>query len=134
VTNVHFRGWIDKEALPDEIAASHLCLGVFGTTKQSRCTIQNKIWEGMMMQRPVITGDAETIRLALKHKEHVYLVPRADAQALADGILALEAEPALRAAIATAAFERVQQNTIAAIGHQTAVALQALVYSQEATS
>jgi len=114
--NVHFCGWIDKEQLPDEIAKSHICLGVFGTTKQSRCTIQNKIWEGMMMQRPVITGDAATIREELTHQKHVYLVERANPSALADGILALERDSALRQRMKTAAFERVQQNKITATG------------------
>jgi glycosyltransferase involved in cell wall biosynthesis len=114
--NVRFCGWIDKEQLPDEIAKSHICLGVFGTTKQSRCTIQNKIWEGMMMQRPVITGDAETIRQELTHKKHLYLVERANAEALADGILTLVRDPNLCRKITVAAFDRVQDNRIVAIG------------------
>lgn len=126
LTNVHFRGWLDADKLPDEIAQSHLCLGVFGTTKQARCTIQNKIWEGMMMQRPVITGDAETIRQELGHCEHVYLVERANPQALADGILTLKNDPALRARIVEAAYQRVQANTIAATGHTALAALAAL--------
>ena len=114
--NVHFRGWIDKETLPDEIAKSHVCLGVFGTTKQSRCTIQNKIWEGMIMQRPVITGDAETIRQELTHEQHLLLVERANPRALADAILLLCGDPNLRQKMAEAAFERVQNNRIHAIG------------------
>jgi glycosyltransferase involved in cell wall biosynthesis len=121
--NVHFRGWLDPAQLPDEIAQSHLCLGVFGTTKQARCTIQNKIWEGMMMQRPVITGDAETIRQELTHGEHVFLVERANPQALADGILRLKGDPALCARMVEAAYERVQANTIATIGRATLAAL-----------
>jgi glycosyltransferase involved in cell wall biosynthesis len=125
--NVHFHGWIDKEKLPAEIARSHVCLGVFGTTKQARCTIQNKIWEGMMMQRPVITGDAETIRSELTHKKHVFLVERANPLALAEGILELEAQPELRRKIVTAAYERVQQNTIAATGATTQKALSVLL-------
>jgi glycosyltransferase involved in cell wall biosynthesis len=114
--NVRFLGWIDKEKLPEEIARSHICLGVFGTTKQSRCTIQNKIWEGMMMQRPVITGDAETVRAELTHKKHVYLVERANPQALAAGILEMVDNPELRQSLTQSAYVRAQQNTIAAIG------------------
>ncbi|HUM68308.1 MAG TPA: glycosyltransferase [Chloroflexota bacterium] len=117
--NVHFCGWLNKEDLPDEIAKSHLVLGVFGTTKQARCTIQNKIWEGMMMQRPVITGDAETIHEELTHKHHVYLVERAHPKALAKGILELAHDPVLCQHMVTAAYERVQANTINAIGAKT---------------
>lgn len=123
--NVQFCGWIEKEKLPDEIAKSHICLGVFGTTKQSRCTIQNKIWEGMMMQRPVITGDAETIRAELDHKKHVYLVERANPKALMDAILELEATPELRCRMVEAAYKRVQQNTIKSIGKKISNALSA---------
>jgi glycosyltransferase involved in cell wall biosynthesis len=125
--NVHFRGWLDASKLPDEIAKSHLCLGVFGTTKQARCTIQNKIWEGMMMARPVITGDAETIRQELGHREHVFLVERANPQALADGILALKGDSALCARMVEAAYERVQENTIAATGRHTLAALSSVL-------
>jgi glycosyltransferase involved in cell wall biosynthesis len=121
--NVHFQGWIDKEQLPDQIAQSHLCLGVFGTTKQARCTIQNKIWEGMMMQRPVITGDSETVHSELTHGKHLYLVERANPTALAEGILALEADPQLQQTIAQAAYQRVQQNTIAGTGKRVKTAL-----------
>ena len=124
--NVCFRGWIDKEALPDEISRSHVCLGVFGTTKQSRCTIQNKIWEGMIMQRPVITGDSETSRAEFDHKQHLYLVERDNPQALAAAILELEANPDLCRQMARTAYNRVQQNTVAAIGQRTRQALQSL--------
>jgi glycosyltransferase involved in cell wall biosynthesis len=110
--NVHFHGWLNTEHLPEKIAQAHVCLGVFGTTKQSQFTIQNKIWEGMMMQRPVITGDSDTVRAELVHKEHVYLVERANPQALAEAILELEANPELRQQMATAAYERAQNNNI----------------------
>lgn len=116
--NVTFHGWVDKTELPDHIARSHLCLGVFGTTKQSRCTIQNKIWEGLMMQRPVITGDAATIREELTHGEHVYLVERASPEALATGIRALKANPTLRQKLVQNGYARVQMNTIAATGRK----------------
>lgn len=121
--NVEFCGWLDKEKLPEEISKSHICLGVFGTTKQSLCTIQNKIWEAMMMQRPVITGDAKTIREELSHKKHIYLVERANPQSLASGILELHANSELRQQLALTAYERVQQNTISAIGAVTKEAL-----------
>lgn len=121
--NVQFCGWIDKEKLPDEIAQSHLCLGVFGATKQSRCTIQNKIWEGMIMQRPVITGDSETTRQELTHKKHLYLVERANPKALAAGILDIQKNPELQQQMVAAAYQRVQANTITATGRLVKQAL-----------
>jgi glycosyltransferase involved in cell wall biosynthesis len=121
--NIEFRGWIDKADLPAEIAASHICLGVFGTTKQALCTIQNKIWEGMMMRRAVISGDAATTRAELEHGRHLYLVPRADPQALADGIVALADDEALRVDLGEQGHLRALENTIAATGARTRAAL-----------
>ena len=46
---MHFHGFVEQEELLDSLAASHICLGVFGTTKQSNYTIQNKVWEGLAL-------------------------------------------------------------------------------------
>lgn len=118
LTNVQFLGWINKNELPAKIAAADVCLGVFGTTKQSRCTIQNKIWEGLMMRRPVITGDAPTVRESLTHGEEVFLVPRKDPEALAAGLLTLKDNQKLRHTLIKNGFERVQTHTIAATGRR----------------
>lgn len=72
-----------------------------------------------MMQRPVITGDAETIREELTHKQHIYLVERANPKALAHGILELAHNPALGEYMVAVAYARVQANTIHAIGART---------------
>jgi glycosyltransferase involved in cell wall biosynthesis len=69
LANVSFHGWVQKERLPQEMARSHLCLGVFGTTPQSLMTVQNKIWEAAAMARPLVTGDSPTVRAAFKHGE-----------------------------------------------------------------
>jgi glycosyltransferase involved in cell wall biosynthesis len=123
--NVRFLGWIREALLPDEIARAHLCLGVFGTTKQAVCTIQNKIWEGMIMRRPVITGDSATVRQELIHRRHVYLVERADPQALAAGIRELADDAGLREQLAQNGYRRAQANTIEGTGRSTMRALAA---------
>ncbi len=93
---VAFTEWLEKPALVERIAAADLCLGAFGLTPQSLMTVQNKIYEGLAMAKPVLTGDGPAVRAALKHGEHVYLVKRADGAALAEGILTLKEDPALR--------------------------------------
>lgn len=113
LTNVTFHGWIEKQELPRIMAQSHLCLGVFGVTPQSMMTVQNKIWEAAAMARPIVTGDSPTMRATFEHEKEVYLVPRDDPRALADAILKLEADAALRAQLAQAAHERFKQ------GHST---------------
>jgi len=98
--NIAFTEWLEKPALVERIAAADLCLGAFGTTPQSLMTVQNKIYEGLAMAKPVLTGDGPAVRAALKHGEHVYLVRRADGAALAEGILTLKEDPALRERLA----------------------------------
>jgi glycosyltransferase involved in cell wall biosynthesis len=116
--NTSFPGWIQKDKLPEEIARSHLCLGVFGTTEQSLMTIQNKIWECMAMGRPVISGDAPTIRQAIRDRDEIYLVARNDAEALAHGLIDLKDDPNLRRRIAQAGIVRAAKNNTLASGRR----------------
>lgn len=98
--NVEFVDWLDREELVKRVAAANVCLGVFGTTPQSLMTVQNKIYEGLAMAKPVITGDSRTVRRSLVHGEHVYLCERANPQALADAVRTLKADPDLRQRLA----------------------------------
>ena len=100
LTNVTFLGWLDRPALLRKAAEADVCLGVFGTTPQSMMTVQNKIYEGLAMARPVVTGDSPTVRRALVHGEHLYLCERANPQSLADAVRILKAEPDLRRRLA----------------------------------
>lgn len=111
--NVTFHGWVEKQELPRIMAQSHLCLGVFGVTPQSMMTVQNKIWEAAAMARPIVTGDSPTMRATFEHGKDVYLVPREDPGALADAILQLASDGALRARLAREAHERFKE------GHST---------------
>jgi len=106
LTNVRFHGWVAKEELPRIMAQSHLCLGVFGVTPQSLMTVQNKIWEAAAMARPLVSGDSPTMRAAFTHGQEIFLVERDSARALADAVLALAHDDALRAQLGQAAHER----------------------------
>jgi glycosyltransferase involved in cell wall biosynthesis len=100
LSNVSFVGWLSKEELMKRVSKAHICLGVFGTTPQSLMTVQNKVYEGLAMARPVITGDAPAVGRALVHGEHLYLCERANPQALADAVRTLKANPDLRRRLA----------------------------------
>ena len=115
--NVSFEGWLPGEELPARLAAADLCLGAFGTTPQSLMTVQNKIYEGLAMGKPVLTGDGPAVRAALKHGEEVWLCPRAEPAALAQAVLTLKNDPALRARLARQGRSRfLKIGTLEAVG------------------
>ena len=126
--NVTFHGFVSQDELLDGLAQAHVCLGVFGTTRQANFTVQNKVWEGLAMARPVISGDSPTIRAALSDREEVYLIARDEPAALAAGLRELRDDPALRERIAAAGHARyLAGNSIPAIGRQMKEALLTLV-------
>ncbi len=100
LSNVIFVDWLDQPALVARVARADVCLGAFGTTPQSLMTVHNKIYEGLAMARPVITGDSPAVRQAFEHGEHVFLCRRADAGSLAEAVRVLRESPALRAHLA----------------------------------
>lgn len=128
LTNVRFSGWVDKHDLPARVAEAGVCLGVFGTSEQSSRTIQNKIYEALAMGKVVITGDSPTVRKALVHGQHAYLIPRGDPVALAAAILHLKDDVALRARLATEGYAHFQVHFIPdVLGRQTRAILEAVV-------
>ena len=98
--NVTFIEWLEKPELIQRVSQADVCLGAFGTTPQSLMTVQNKIYEGLAMAKPVITGDSPAMRQTLEHGEHVYLCERADGGALAKAIRTLRDDPGLRERLA----------------------------------
>ncbi len=132
--NAIFHGFVDEEVLLDGLAAAHICLGVFGTTRQALFTVQNKVWEGLAMGRPVISGDAATVREFLTDREEIYLIPRQNGTALAEAILYLKDNPEEREAMARAGYERyLAGNSTVAIGRQMAAVLRELVNTTNRT-
>lgn len=100
LTNITFTDWLEQKALLYKIAEADVCLGVFGTTPQSLMTVQNKIYESLAMQKPVITGDSPAVRRQMIHGEHLYLCKRDDPVSLANSICVLKENPALRRRLA----------------------------------
>jgi glycosyltransferase involved in cell wall biosynthesis len=109
LSNVTFVDWLDQEELVQRVSTADVCLGAFGVTPQSMMTIQNKIYEGMAMGKPVITGDSPTVRRSLVHGEHLYLCKRASSQSLTQAILRLYHDPDLRQRLAKNGYYLTQE-------------------------
>jgi glycosyltransferase involved in cell wall biosynthesis len=97
---ISFIDWIEPDQLPEYVGRADVLLGVFADSVQSTCIVPNKVYEGLALGRPVVTGDSPTTRNRLRHRENAYLVERCNPQALADAILELRADSELRARLA----------------------------------
>jgi len=119
--NIEFVPWLDQAALVERVACADICLGAFGTTPQSLMTVQNKIYEGMAMGKPVITGDSPAVRKTLIHGEQIYLCRRADGDDLAAALFRLYRDSALRTKLAENGYHTFLESfTVAHIGERFA--------------
>lgn len=117
--NINFVEWLSKPELVDRIGRSDLCLGAFGHTPQSLMTVQNKIYEGLGMAKPVITGDSSAVRQVFEHGTHIHLVERGDPQTLANAVLELKNNPAYRQSLALNGHDLFRQHfTVERLGQQ----------------
>jgi len=128
--NVTFIEWMDEDELVRRATSADIILGTFGTTPQALMTFQNKIYEGLAMAKPVITGDSPAMRQSLQHGEHIFLCTRADPQSLAAAILSLKNNPKLRKRLSMQGYQFYHNNfDLAQTSQQWIAYLQSLVSS-----
>jgi glycosyltransferase involved in cell wall biosynthesis len=106
LTNVSFIDWLEPEQLVQRVARADICLGAFGSTPQSIMTIQNKIYAGLAMAKPVITGDSAAVRQVFVDGQDIYICERENPGSLAKAILNLCNDEPLRRQIAANASAR----------------------------
>jgi glycosyltransferase involved in cell wall biosynthesis len=87
-------------ALVERLRASHVLLGIFGTTPKAARVVPNKVYQGMALARAVISADTPALREFFVPEQHLLAVPPGDGAALAAAILRLRADPALREQLA----------------------------------
>jgi glycosyltransferase involved in cell wall biosynthesis len=89
-------------ALVERLRSAHVILGIFGTTAKAARVVPNKVYQGMALQRAVITADTAALRDFFVPEEHLIAVPPGDDAALATAILRLRDAPDLRRRVAQA--------------------------------
>jgi len=94
--------WVGRSELLDAVAASHVCLGVFGTGGKAARVIPCKVYDALAMGRPVVTAATPAARELLTDGADALFVPPADPAALADALASLAADPARRRAVGRA--------------------------------
>jgi len=110
VPHVHFYNPVPYEQLAFFMARADVCLGIFGENERMLRVTTNKVIESIAMAKPLISGRNEPVQELLTHKESVYLVPRANPNALADAILELKNDADLRGRIAASGYNVFQQH------------------------
>lgn len=107
---------VQYSELPDFISENDICLGIFGDTRKAKMVIPNKVYECATMAKPIITADTPAIR-EIFDENALMLIKPADANALADAILKLKADPSYGNNLARNARTRLKNfSTIELIG------------------
>jgi glycosyltransferase involved in cell wall biosynthesis len=105
VGNIRFIDWIPYEELPLEIAKADVCLGGhFSDIDKARRVIAGKTYQFIAMKKPVIVGDCPANRELFIDRQNAFMVRMADAESLANGVLELKANQALREKIAAEGY------------------------------
>ena len=111
IKNIRFIDWLPFEQLPLEIAQSDLCLGGhFSDNDKAGRVIAGKTFQFIAMKKPVIVGDCAGNRELLTDRKNAFFVAMADAEALANAILELRSNVALRAYIAEGGYDTFKAN------------------------
>lgn len=110
VRNVSFLPRAPYDSLPGLMSRADIVLGVFGDVPKTQLVVPNKVYESMAMGQTLITGDTTAVRAVLTHDREAILSPLGDDAALAESILRLHREPATRARLGKAAYERFRRS------------------------
>lgn len=106
IKNMYFNGkWVPFEELPNHFASADIALGIFGDTLQSRQVVPHKVYQGIAMEKPVITRDSPALREILTPGENCLSCPPGDPESLSGAILMLKEDKKLRNKIAQRGYK-----------------------------
>ena len=97
LSNVKFLDREPLQELPNFIACGDICLGIFGKTPKAFRVIPNKVYECLSCGKPVITERSPAALEVLHDYPDVCMIDPGNGRALAEKILELKRNPALRA-------------------------------------
>ena len=80
-------------------------MGIFGNTEKTKRVIPNKVYEGVAMNRPVITADTPAIRELFSDNE-LFLIDTVNPQKIADAILKIKSDIKNAALVSNRAYEK----------------------------
>lgn len=100
---VAFLDPVPPEGLVPYLVHADLCLGIFGDTVKAANVVPNKVVQAAAMGKPILTRESPAIASWFKDGGSMALVRPGSAEAIAQGILSLRADPERRARLGTEA-------------------------------
>lgn len=119
LNNINWVSQVAYEELSGYISRADVCLGIFADTDKTKRVIPNKAFQAIAQAKPLITADTPAARELFTDREDAILCQTANPKALADAILLLKTEDALRQKIASTGYQTyLSKCTAKAIGKQ----------------
>ncbi len=107
--NCAFEPWAPQAELPALVASADIALGIFGRTDKARRVVPHKVFQSLGMRKPVITARTPAVEEFFAHGENIWLCDEPYAETLADAVIRLKADAALRERLASDGFRTVKE-------------------------
>ena len=107
--NCSFEPWVPLAALPGLVASADVSLGIFGRTAKARRVAPHKLFQSLGMRKPVITARTPAIEEFFTHAENIWLCDEPYDETLADAVIRLKKDPALRERLAANGYRAVKE-------------------------
>lgn len=113
LSNVTFiPGFFQPPELMEMLSRASVFLGVFRDSPKTRYVIPSKVFENVVLGRPMITAEAPALSEFFTIGEHLLTIPAGDSQALADTIRKLANSPDLCQQIGAAGANHVRETLL----------------------
>lgn len=107
--NCAFEPWARQAELPVLVASADIALGIFGRTDKARRVVPHKVFQSLGMGKPVITARTPAVEEFFAHGENIWLCDEPYAETLADAVIRLKADAALRMRLASDGLRTVRE-------------------------
>ncbi len=87
--NVVFTGRVDFRLVPSYIASSSVCLVPHNVTEHINTTIPHKIFQYMIMRKPVIVTDAKPLKRIVEETNCGIVIPSGSYEKMAEAVIRL---------------------------------------------
>ena len=108
-TNCVFEPWAPQAELPEIVASADVALGLFGRTAKARRVVPHKLFQSLGMRKPVITARTQAVEEFFAHGENIWLCDEPYAESLADAVIHLKTDAALREHLAADGYRTVKE-------------------------